>query len=228
MKLGKTGIIGIAMLLLAVVFAEAQQPTSFGGDFAALAPQKQRLIANWVERFNQVTGQDADVEAFYDDLVKLSTKTTFDAVTHALMTSTLTDASGTTLGTALDLIDTLETVKGKIKGASGDQQFRIYVTLKADAVETLERSREFNRGSDNTVFHKGYPTNYRQQGGVPSIQISIARDERRADVDVDYRSSSFPLALFNGHLSASNSDVRAGNNDERHNGRWAAIRPSKR
>ena len=152
MKRWRSGIIGMAMVLAIGTLSAAQQPNSFGGDFADLTPQQQRLIANWVERFNQVTGQDADAEAFYDDLVKLSTKTTFDAVTHALMTSTLTDASGAALGTALDLIDTLETVKGKIKGASGDQQFRIYVTLKADAVETLERSREFKRGTDNTIF----------------------------------------------------------------------------
>jgi len=30
----------------------------------------------------------------------------------------------------------------------------------------------------------------------------------------------FPAALFNGHLTASNSDVRAGNNYDRHVNRW--------
>jgi len=44
-----------------------------------------------------------------------------------------------------------------------------------------------------------------------------------ADVDVDYRSSTFPKALFNGHLTASNSDVRAGNNLEKHDDRWAGL-----
>jgi hypothetical protein len=73
---------------------------------------------------------------------------------------------------------------------------------------------------DNTVYHKGYPINYRGQQGTPSIQISIAMDGRLADVDVDYRASFFPVSLFNGHLSAANSDVRAGDNAERHAGRW--------
>jgi hypothetical protein len=41
---------------------------------------------------------------------------------------------------------------------------------------------------------------------------------------VDYRSSSFPAGLFNGHLTASNSDVRAGNNYDRHTGRWTGFR----
>lgn len=215
-------IIGVLFVLIACGPVAAQQ-TQFGGDYEALAPQQKRLIADWVGRFVEVTGQNVEAQAFYDDLVKLSTKTTFDAVTHALMTTTLSDDSGAALGTALDLVQTMETVKGKIKSASGDQQFRMYALLKDDAVEILDASREFKRKGDNTVFHKGYPTNYRQQGGVPSIQISIARDGRRTDIDVDYRASSFPVALFNGHLSASNSDVRAGNNDDRHNQRWEGL-----
>ena len=43
---------------------------------------------------------------------------------------------------------------------------------------------------DNTVYHNGYPISYRARGGTPSIQISIATDNR-ADIDVDYRSPSF-------------------------------------
>jgi hypothetical protein len=44
-----------------------------------------------------------------------------------------------------------------------------------------------------------------------------------SDVDVDYRSSGFPKALVNGHLSAANSDVRAGNNLARHDDRWLGL-----
>ena len=88
------------------------------------------------------------------------------------------------------------------------------------------RSRDRNSSSaarDNSVYHKGYPTNYREQGGDPSVQISIAPDGRRADIDVDYRASSFPAALFNGHLTSANSDVRAGNNYDRHINRWTGF-----
>jgi hypothetical protein len=49
------------------------------------------------------------------------------------------------------------------------------------------------------------------------FQFSLSRDESRADIDVDYRSSRFPVALFNGHLTASNSDIRASGNDAKHN-----------
>ena len=57
----------------------------------------------------------------------------------------------------------------------------------------------------------------------PSIQVSLTRDGKRADIDVDYRSPKFPNALVNGHLRAANSDVRAGNNGGRHNQRWSGL-----
>jgi hypothetical protein len=53
--------------------------------------------------------------------------------------------------------------------------------------------------------------------------VSVAENGSRADIDVDYRSSKFPLALLNGHLTSSNSDVRAGDNYNRHTGRWSGL-----
>jgi hypothetical protein len=52
------------------------------------------------------------------------------------------------------------------------------------------------------------------------MQFSLSEDGSRADIDVDYRSSRPPKALFNGHLTAANSDVRVGRNPRLHNGRW--------
>src|SRR4029453_4113316 len=144
----------------------------------------------------------------------------FDAVTHALLTTPLTDASGQTFGDGLSLIERVDRVKAQVSGTSGDRQFPVAVRLTPNAREGLNRSREFRRGVDNTVYHKGYPINYREQQGTPPIQISIAMDGRLADVDVDYRASFFPLSVFNGNLGAANSDVRAGDNAERHAGRW--------
>ena len=54
-------------------------------------------------------------------------------------------------------------MKGEVTGASSDRQYRIYVRLTSNAREMLNRSREFKRGIDNTVYHKGYPINYREQ-----------------------------------------------------------------
>ena len=41
-------------------------------------------------------------------------------------------------------------------------------------------------------------------------------------MDVDYRSSKFPNSLVNGHLTAANSDIRAGNY-ARHTKRWDGL-----
>jgi hypothetical protein len=219
------GIVGSVLLsVLAVEIIVAQQsPQRFGGAYSELDARRQQLVADWVVRFVKVTGQNLDARSFYDDLLSLSTKTTFDAVTHALMTTPLTDASDQKFGDGLSLIERVDTVKGEVSGTSSDRQFRLYVRLTPNAREMLERSREFKRGIDNTVYHKGYPINYREQNGAPSIQVSIALDGRLADIDVDYRSSSFPGVLFNGHLSAANSDVRAGNNADRHAARWSGF-----
>ena len=67
----------------------------------------------------------------------------------------------------------------------GDHHFRIYVLLKPDALDRLYRSREFKRTRDRTIFHIGYPINFRQQGGAPSMQVSLTRTGRRADININ-------------------------------------------
>ncbi len=203
---------------------QAQQtPAKLGGAYAVLGARRQQLINDWVERFTRVTGKKVEPAELYDSLLKLSTKTTFEAVTNALITTSLTESSGQKFGDGLDLIERLETVKGQVIGAAGDRQFRIYVLLKETAIDMLERSQEFKRGVDNSFYHSGYPISYRQQGGAPSIQFSIATNKRNADIDVDYRSPIFPGSMFNGHLTAANSDVRAGNNYDRYLNRWSGL-----
>jgi hypothetical protein len=105
----------------------------------------------------------------------------------------------------------------------GDQQFRIYVTLKPGTRELLDKSREFFFDKENTVYHVGFPHSYRQAGKEPNMQMSLSADGMRADIDVDYRSSKTPQSLFNGHLTAANSDVRAGENPTLHNARWSGL-----
>lgn len=194
-----------------------------GGKYSDLTPEQARLVDDWVDRFSKVMGKTVRSETLYDELA-LSTRTTFNAVTHALLKTRLTDASGQPMNmTALDLVARVENVAGRIPGKGGDKQFRMYVGLKPNALQVLGRCREFTRQRDNTVYHKGYPTCFRGAGGTPSIQFSLSRDATRGDIDVDYRASSFPVMLVNGHLTASNSDVRAGDNDQRHNGHWSGL-----
>ncbi len=115
----------------------------------------------------------------------------------------------------------VERVAGQYYGRGGDQQFRLYVLVGPDTREILEKSQEFFRSHENTVYHVGYPTSYRQVGNVPNIQFSVSEDGTKADIDVDYRTSKMPQSMFNGHLTSSNSDVRAGDNYEKHDGRWS-------
>ena len=218
----------LAVVLLIVVSATAaggaqERQVQFGGSYAGLDARRQQLVDNWVARFMKTTNVRTEPGAFYDDVLSLSAKTTFEAVTHALMTTALADEKGGALGDALALVAEVDAIRGEVDGAPSDRQFRMYVRLIDGAVDRLERSVQFRRGVDNAIYHKGYPINYRAQGGIPSIQISIAPDKQHADVDVDYRASFFPVSLFNGHLTASNSDVRAGGNFDRHLNKWSGF-----
>src|SRR5688572_19499258 len=202
---------------------ETRDAVVLSGKYSDLHPEQRRLVDDWFRRFSEVVKKEVSPEDGYNN-VPISSKTTFSAITHALLRTTLTDESGKSLDdSAMVLIERIDHLFGTVPGERGDKQFRIYVSLRPNALDILERSKEFERTADNTVYHKGFPICFRGGGGTPSIQVSISKDGKRADIDVDYRSSKFPVALFNGHLSSSNSDIRAGNNDERHNNRWAGV-----
>ena len=193
-----------------------------GKDYASLRPEQKQLVDDFIRRYNATTGSNLVPERAYDN-ARLSVRTTFDAVTHALLNAKITDATGKSLGRAIDLVDSVDEVLGAESGVGNDRQFRLYVYLKPNAVDILSRSQEFFRDKDNTVYHAGFPVCYRLKNGPPSIQFSISRDHKLSDIDVDYRASGFPKGLVNGHLSASNSDVRAGNNLDRHDARWSGL-----
>jgi len=205
----------------------AEPATEVTGDlsfsrYASLEPELQELLVEPARAYNETTLRNLTPQQWFDQLT-LSERTTFDAVTHALMSTELTDANGEDLGPAIDIIAGLERIAGQYSGRGGDQQFRLYVKLQPDAVETLERSTQFFSDHENTVYHVGYPHSYRQEGNVPNMQVSVSEDGLRADIDVDYRSSKSPQALFNGHLTSSNSDVRAGDNHDKHTARWGEL-----
>ena len=215
----------VLVLLLGFGMQAQNAPTKnappFPGTYEQLKPQQKLLIDDWYADYNKMMHESLPPSDY--DQLSLSVRTTFEAVTHALMTTNLTDQSGKPLGNALTLVESIETINGKIPKARGDLQFRMYVVLQSNALQTLKDCTQFFRDRDNTVYHHGYPVNWRQDGGAPSIQISMAADGRHADIDVDYRSSKFPAALVNGHLTAANSDVRAGNNTQRHQQRWQGL-----
>ena len=192
MRIGVAFLGALAIAAAAVRDVPAQQPApQFGGTYATLDARRQHLVANWVTRFNSVTGQKVEAGAFYNDIVAFSSKTTFEAVTNALMQSSLTDVNGTSLGDALSLVDrsTRFTERFRVSAAIASSGCRCSADPDRDRYASpVER---FLRDSDNSISHKGYPQSYREQGGTPSIQFSVALDNWRADIDVDYRWSSF-------------------------------------
>ena len=194
----------------------------FRSRYEDLKEQRKRLFDDFTKQYNKKTGFDLEPEQYFESL-SVSERTTFDAVTHALMNTQLTNEDGNSLGGALELLDGVERIAGQYYGRQGDEQFRVYVRLRPDAREIVEKSQQFYRSHDNTVYHVGYPINFRQFGKEPTLQISMAEDGLRADIDVDYRSSKMPSAMWNGHLTSANSDVRAGNNHDRHNNRWSGL-----
>ena len=200
----------------------AQEMDTGVNAFVNLEPGQQELVEGPAAAYNQQTHRNLTEQEYFDSL-SLSERTTFEAVTHALMHSKLTDAEGNELRNALGLVSGVERIAGQYYGRGGDQQFRLYVYLVPGTKETLEKAQEFSPGEENTVYHVGYPHSYRQAGDVPNIQFSLSEDETKADIDVDYRSSKMPQAMFNGHLTSANSDVRAGDNHQRHDNRWAGL-----
>jgi len=205
-----------------IIVEAAEEETPDFSRFESLDAREQGLLDEPALAYNEITGRDLTTQQWFDRQT-LSERTTFDAITNALGDSELTDEEGNSLGTALDLIVSLERIAGQYSGRGGDQQFRLYVHVKPETSETLERSTQFFRDEENTVYHVGYPHSHRQEGSVPNIQFSMSEDGLRADIDVDYRSSKSPQALFNGHLTAANSDVRAGDNYDHHTGRWTGL-----
>ena len=95
---------------------KASSPRAFGQSYATLLPEQKRLVDNFVQRYNQTTGGTLNPEQAYNG-ARVSVRTTFDAVTHALLSTKLTNQKGRSLGLAIDLVETLDEVLGEEAGA---------------------------------------------------------------------------------------------------------------
>jgi len=190
--------------------------------FGDLTPRQQELFKTYNDTYNETRGSRYSIEEGFNRLT-VSEQSTFFGITHALAHTTMTDAGGAALGSALDRIESIERIAGQYAGRGGDQQFRLYVNLKPETRNILEKSQQFFRDHENTVYHVGYPDSYRQVGKEPNLQMSLAEDGLKANIDVDYRSSRSPQGLFNGHLTSANSDIRVGENTNLHRGRWGGF-----
>lgn len=66
--------------------------------YATLRPQQSSLVDEFVGRYSKATGSELVQEHAYDN-ARLSVRTTFDAVSHALLNAKITDATGKTWDT---------------------------------------------------------------------------------------------------------------------------------
>ena len=122
--------------------AHQEQAPVLTGSYDDLAPAQRRLVVDWFRQYNEIMGENLVAREAYEKL-PVSTRTTFEAVTHALMQTELTDDEGQSLGTAMDLVAQIETVRGKVPNTGGDFQFRVLALLRPDAVSVLNQSEQF-------------------------------------------------------------------------------------
>ena len=191
-----------------------------GLDYEHLQGRQKELIDDWAKRQNEANKTNYTAQQLYDGLSE-SQRTTYESVTHGLMNTQLVDKEGKSLGTALDLVKSVETIAGDEKGKGSDEKFRVYVTLNDNTTSILREARGVKAG-ENGMFHGEYKLSFRQErkdgkkGLEAGFQVSATRDGRRGDLDVDYR---FGIS----HLGAGNSDVRAKGNYQKHIDRWPGL-----
>lgn len=190
--------------------------------FEDLAPQQRDMIHRAVSRCGVKTPQRSLGESVFVRF-NASQRATFVGVSHALLSTPLSDRrDGAALGDAFQLVDEVLDIQGENAALPSDQQFQLIVRLVPDASRTLERAVDFEKG-ENHVFHKGYPKSFRQvrkigiHGQEAGLHFCLTSDGRFAQIHIDYR---FGLL----HLEATNSDVRANGNHQRHVDRWPNFR----
>src|SRR5262249_16891095 len=141
-------LVAIALFVSVLLCGQSQQNVSFGGKYSNLQDEQKNLIERWTREIGKIVGTQPDPEHSYDEL-PLSSRTTYEAITNALLHTTLTNRSGKPIGRAIDLVDVIERIAGRVGETRGDHQFRVYVYLKPDALDKLSESREFKREHDN-------------------------------------------------------------------------------
>lgn len=190
--------------------------------FEDLAPQQRDMIHRVVRRCGVTTPQRSLGASVFVQF-NASQRATFVGVTHALLSTQLTDSrDGSHLGDAFHLVDEVLDIEGESASLPSDHQFQLFVRLLPDAAGTLERAANFEKG-ENHIFHKGYPRSFRQvrkigvHGQEAGLHFCLTPDGQFAQIHIDYR---FGLL----HLEPANSDVRANGNHQRHVDRWPNFR----
>jgi len=199
-----------------------------GLDYSDLDDEQRRVFQRYADNYNKRNKSELSSEQVYNTLDS-SQMATFESVTFALEHTQLVDASGNSMGNALQQVTGVTKIAGEISGSSkGDEQFRIYADLKPGGPESFGRVQGFRPSSNKVlglfqIYHQGFPDSFRQirQQGVRGMEVGVQtsynRSTLRSDIDVDYRFGS-------AHLRPANSDVRAPGNYQKFIDRWLGLR----
>ena len=126
------------------------------------------LVDDLVARYETVTGKPAVPAEMYDGLA-LSTKTTFNAVTHALSRTPLTDSAGRSMNlTALDLIAKVDAVAGESRARAAISNF----------ASTCSCGLTRNNYSSSHANSAGRWTTRSITGAIPSVSADPAARRR--------------------------------------------------
>ena len=148
---------GCLVVAVTCVAASAQQqplPRFSAAPTTGWTHAWQALVNDWVARFVKTTGQGLRPGAVLRRRPQPVDEDDVEAVTHALMTTQLTDASG---GPSLTpgARERVEAVRGEVSGTRSDRQFRyFYARLAPDAVN----KRWHGRGSSSATRTMPYST----------------------------------------------------------------------
>ena len=106
---------GVINTATAAAQTAQEEKKTFGARYADLSVEQRALVDDLFRRASAILGVTLNPDESYDK-APLSSRTTFDAVTHALLASTLTDRdSGRSLGCTFDLVGYVETIRGQIE-----------------------------------------------------------------------------------------------------------------
>ena len=190
---------GIFVILLTIGAVAQNQPAgtsqAFQGTYERLKPQQKLLIDDWYADYNKMMHEDLPPSDY--NQLSLSTRTTFEAITHALMTTKLTGKSGQPMGNALELVQSIETINGKVPQARGiavSHVCHVEAGCLADAERldrVLSRPRQYRLsprlpGELSPGWQRSYYSNLDVEGRTPCrhrrrlplVEISSSLDER--------------------------------------------------
>jgi len=152
-----------------VTFGQSQPngaASDFGAKYASLKPEQKALVDDWIRRFSATLHKQVDPRMAYDNL-PVSMKTTFNAVTHALLSTQLADPSGGNLGSAIQIIDKLDTVKGEVQRCPWRQAVPHLRATKARCAGLTRQERAVSASRRQHGLSQGISNLLSRQAGSP-------------------------------------------------------------